>query len=217
MAQSGLGDGSVVQIEGLGTILFNSKSGEHRAFTDVYFIPILTMNIISVGQLDEIGYQTLIEGGVMKIRDVEHMLLIKVYRSINRLYVLEVEIAVLVCLAMWGSKSTWSWHTRFGHLNFLALRKLTRDDMACGLPAVEQVDQICSGCLAGKHRRASFPHQAEYWVQEILQLVHGDLCGPITPPIPRGSSYFLLLVDDSGHYMWPRMLHSKDQVADVIK
>jgi hypothetical protein len=162
MTQSGLGDGSVVQIEGLGTILFNSKSGEHRAFTDVYFIPILTMNIISVGQLDEIGYQTLIEGGVMKIRDVEHMLLIKVYRSINRLYVLEVEIAVLVCLAMWGLKSTWSWHTRFGHLNFLVLRKLTRDDMACGLPTVEQVDQICSGCLAGKHRRVSFPHQAEY-------------------------------------------------------
>jgi hypothetical protein len=42
----------------------------------------------------------------MKIRDAEHMLFVKVHRSINRLYVLEVEIVVLVCLAMRGSEST---------------------------------------------------------------------------------------------------------------
>jgi hypothetical protein len=68
------GDGAVVKIEGIGTILFNDKNREHQAFTGVYFIPRLTTNIINVGQLDEIGYQTLIEGGVMGIRDVEHNL-----------------------------------------------------------------------------------------------------------------------------------------------
>jgi hypothetical protein len=65
------GDGSVVQIEGMGTILFNYKDGEHRASIGVYYIPRLNTNIISVGQLDEIGFQTMIEGGVMSIRDVE--------------------------------------------------------------------------------------------------------------------------------------------------
>jgi hypothetical protein len=64
-------DGSVVQIEGIGTVLFSGKNGEHRAFTGVYYIPRLTTNIISVGQLDEMGYKTLIDDGVMRIRDSE--------------------------------------------------------------------------------------------------------------------------------------------------
>jgi hypothetical protein len=42
-------DGSVVSIEGIGTILYECKNGEHRAFNDVYYIPRLTTSIISVG------------------------------------------------------------------------------------------------------------------------------------------------------------------------
>jgi hypothetical protein len=49
------GDGLVVKIEGMGTILFSCKNSEHRAFAGVYFIPMLTTNIISVDQLNEIG------------------------------------------------------------------------------------------------------------------------------------------------------------------
>jgi hypothetical protein len=77
------GDGSVVQIEGVGTILFSCKNGEHRAFVDVYFIPKLNTNIISIGQLDKAGFQTNIDGGVLRIRDVQRRLLAKVHRSPN--------------------------------------------------------------------------------------------------------------------------------------
>jgi hypothetical protein len=79
------GDGSVVQLKGMGTVLFIGKNREHRAFTGVYYIPRLTTNIISVGQLDEMGYKTLIFDGVMRIRDPEHRLIVKVNRSNNRL------------------------------------------------------------------------------------------------------------------------------------
>jgi transposase InsO family protein len=210
-------DGSVVRIEGMGMVLFNCKNGEHHAFVGVYYIPKLNTNIISVGQLDEIGFQTLIEGGIMRIRDGERRLLAKVPKSANRLYVLQVEIATPVCLAMRGSENAWLWHARYGHLNFPALRKLTREEMVHGLPEVEHVDQVCGGCLTDKHRRASFPRQAEYRAEEILELVHGDLCGPITPATPSGSRYFLLLVNDRSRFMWLRMLRSKDQAADTIK
>jgi len=46
------GDGSVVAIEGCGSVVFNCKNGEHRALTGVYFIPRLQANIISLGQLE---------------------------------------------------------------------------------------------------------------------------------------------------------------------
>jgi hypothetical protein len=72
-------DGSVVQIEGVGTIFFSCKNGEHRAFIGVYFVPKLNTNIISIGQLDEAGFQTNIDGGVLRIRDVQRRLLVKVH------------------------------------------------------------------------------------------------------------------------------------------
>lgn len=40
------GDGSVVEIEGRGTIVFICRNGEHRALTGVYLIPRLTTGII---------------------------------------------------------------------------------------------------------------------------------------------------------------------------
>jgi hypothetical protein len=127
-------DSSVMCIEGMGTMLFSCKNGEYRVFTEVYFIPRLITNIIIVGQLDEIGFQTVIEGGVMKIRDANRRLLAKVFRSPNRMYVLSVELAMRVCLSVHGVECASLWHSRFGPLNFPAMRKLVRDDMVRGLP-----------------------------------------------------------------------------------
>ena len=52
--------------------------------------------------------------------------------------------------------TAWTWHARYGHLNFDALHKLARQDMVHGLPVVEHVDQLCDACLAGKQRRSAF-------------------------------------------------------------
>jgi hypothetical protein len=87
------GDGSVIRIEGRGTILFSCKNGEHRSLGNIYFIPRLTTNIISVGQLDEVGFKVIIEEGVMRVFDEDRCLLAKVHRGPSRLYVLDVTIA----------------------------------------------------------------------------------------------------------------------------
>jgi len=54
-------------------------------------------------------------------------------------------------------------------------------------------------------------------VKDALELVHGDLCGPITPAINGGQRYFLLLVDDCSCYMWLQLLTSKDEAVEAIK
>jgi hypothetical protein len=63
------GDGSEVAIEGSGTVLFEGKTGEHLLLTGVYFIPRLTTNIISLGQLDEGGCDVHTKDGVLRIHD----------------------------------------------------------------------------------------------------------------------------------------------------
>jgi hypothetical protein len=211
------GDDSVAQIEGRGMVTFVCKTGETRSFTGVYYIPRLTMNIVSIGQLDEVGYKVNIDDGIMRIRELGCRLLAKVKHAANRLYVLNIKIAPPVCLAARDDPEAWRWHARLGHVNMVALRKLAREELVRGLPMIGHVESICEACQAGKQRRISFPAQAEYRAGELLNLVHGDLCGPISPATPRGSKYFLLLVDDLGRYMWVATISSKDCAAAAIK
>ncbi|WVZ88673.1 LOW QUALITY PROTEIN: hypothetical protein U9M48_035165 [Paspalum notatum var. saurae] len=188
------GDGSVAGIEGRGTILFKCKNGEHQALGGIYHIPCLTANVISLGQMEEAGFKILLDKGCLKIWDQRRRLLAKVPRGANRLYVLKLDIAKPV-----------------------GLRRLTQEEMVRGLPQIEHVDQVCDNCLAGKQWRLAFPAtEAKYRVAHKLELVHGDLCNPVTPMTPSGNKLFFLLVDDLSRYMWLILLSTKDQAFTVF-
>ncbi|CAA0841943.1 cysteine-rich RLK (RECEPTOR-like protein kinase) 8 [Striga hermonthica] len=175
----------------------------------------LRSSIISIGQLDEHGCEVLVKGGVLKLQDQEQRLLAKVQRSRNRLYLLDLKVEQPVCLAVRHTEEPWLWHARFGHLSFDALGRLR--NMVRGLPHIEHVGELCDSCLAGKQRRLPFPKATKYHAADVLELVHGDLCGPITPATHGGRRYFLLLVDDCSRYMWLHLLTSKDQTTEAIK
>jgi transposase InsO family protein len=68
-----------------------------------------------------------------------------------------------------------------------------------------------------KQRWLPFPQQSSFRAKERLELVHGDLCGPVTPATPGGRRYFLLLIDDLSRYMWVVVLCRKGEVADAIR
>ena len=61
------GDASRVEIQGVGSVVFQAKNGEHRVLHGVYFIPALRNSIMSLGQLDEAGSKVEIEHGVLRI------------------------------------------------------------------------------------------------------------------------------------------------------
>ena len=178
------GDGSRVAIRGRGTIIFRCQNDEHRALMDVYYIPQLRSSIISIGQLDERGSEVLIKDSDLRIRDQEQRLLAKVKRLWNRLYLLDLKVEQPVCLAARHTEEPWLWHAWFSHLSFDALGR--PEKIVRGLPHIKHVGKLCNNCLARKQRRLSFPKAAKYHTADALELIHGDLCGPITPDINGG-------------------------------
>jgi hypothetical protein len=84
-------DDLVAWIEGHRTVMFVCKNGESRSFDEVYFIPHLMTNIVSVGQLDEIGYKIDIDTSMMKIWKPGSVLLVKVKWEVNRLYLIHLK------------------------------------------------------------------------------------------------------------------------------
>jgi hypothetical protein len=171
------GDGSMANIEGRGSILLKCRSGGHRALTGVYYIPRLTANIVSLGQLEEDGHKILLHDGNLKIWDQAGSLVAKIPRAMNRLYVLHLNVERPVCLAAQGTSPAWLWHARYGHLNFRGLSRLAEHEMVKGLPRVDHVEQYCDSCLAGKQRRLAFPGEAKYRATSKLELVHGTYVG----------------------------------------
>jgi pantoate kinase len=128
------GDSFVVEIEGRGTVIFNCKNGEDSALTGVYYIPRLTADIISLGQLEEAGCRIIMDADVLKIFELGRKLLARLVRSPTRLYLLKLDIGHSMCLSARSTEAAWRWHARYGHLGFQSLRRLAHHDMVRGLP-----------------------------------------------------------------------------------
>jgi hypothetical protein len=62
---------------------------------------------MSISQLDEIGYKIDIDTDVMKIQEPSGVLLVKVKREENRLYLLYLMFVQPTCLAVCGATTRW--------------------------------------------------------------------------------------------------------------
>lgn len=211
------GDGSMVQIKGRGSIILKCKNGEERVLKEVYYIPSLCNNIISLGQLSEDGNKVIMSGDHLWVRDNKGELIMKVKKSFNRLYKIILENSESKCLVSSCDKESWLWHKRFGHVNFKAIKLMSSTQMVHGMPSVNVPGEICRGCLQSKQTRRPFPSQSSFSAKKPLELVHGDLCGPITPSTTAGNKYIFLLVDDFSRVMWIYLLKNKFEVFEAFK
>ncbi|KAJ0797294.1 putative RNA-directed DNA polymerase [Helianthus annuus] len=69
----------------------------------------------------------------------------------------------------------------------------------------------------GKQRRVSFKSHPPHRRNNILDLVHSDVCGPMKTRTLGGCLYFVTFIDDHSRKVWAYTLKSKDQVLDVFK
>ena len=93
------------------------------------------------------------------------------------------------------------WHRRYSHLGFDNLSRLIDYDMVTGINIGSNAfktaahSTVCEPCLAAKQHRLPFT-RSESVSTEPLQLIHMDLCGPISEPSMGGSRYLATYLDD---------------------
>ncbi|KAJ7959769.1 Retrovirus-related Pol polyprotein from transposon TNT 1-94 [Quillaja saponaria] len=210
------GDSSKIPIKGKGTILISLKDGGHKLIYDVYYVPKLKSNILSLGQLLEKSYEIHMKDKNLWLRDQDANLIAKVSMTRNKMFILNLQNDGAKCLKMCAKDSTWRWHMRLGHLNFRGLKNLGEKKMVYGLPFIDHPNQLCEACLIGKHARKSFPKEATR-ATEPLQLIHTDVCGPIKPCSFGKNHYFLLFIDDYTRKTWVYFLKKKSKAFEVFK
>lgn len=109
------------------------------------------------------------------------------------------------------------WHKRLGHVNFKEMQLLSKNHMAHGVPNIVHPKEICESCLMTKQTRKPFPNKSNFIAKSALELIHLDLCGPISPSTPGGNNYFMLLVDDYSRMMWVYFLKHKNEALNYFK
>ncbi|GJT12879.1 retrovirus-related pol polyprotein from transposon TNT 1-94 [Tanacetum coccineum] len=136
------------------------------------------------------------------IRIQEEKLIAKVPMTKNQMFILNIQHDKAKCLKSCLEDHSWLWHMRYGHLNLGDLKLLSSKGMVKGLDQIDHPNQVCEGCLFGKLARSLFLKEATSRDKEPLQLIHKDLCGPITPSSHGKNHYFILFIDDFSRKTW---------------
>ena len=84
---------------------------------DVYYIPALRSNIISLGQATEVGCEVNLKDDTLKLLDRHGQLMVKTTRTKNRLYKVTLQVELIECMQLTAREETTIWHTRLGHVN----------------------------------------------------------------------------------------------------
>ena len=84
------GDTSKVSFKGKGNIPIKLKNGDHSHIANVYYVPAIKQNLISIGQLMERGYTLYSKNCHLTIRDYNGRLMAYVKMSKNRMFPLNI-------------------------------------------------------------------------------------------------------------------------------
>lgn len=211
------GDASKIQVKGQGMVHYLQKGGTEGSIEDVYYVPDLKSNILSMGQLMEKGYSVFMKNRVLQLKDNQGRLVARVEMTKNRMYKLNLRSVREKCLQVNVEDKTSLWHLRFGHLHHGGLNKLAKKNMVHGLPDMDYDGKFCEECVLGKQARTSFQKKAEYQAKHILELIHTDICGPITPESFSSKRYFISFIDDFSRKTWVYFLKEKSEAFEVFK
>jgi hypothetical protein len=125
-SQIKLGDDYQKKVLGKGVIYILTKQDEKKDIHDVYYVPGLRHNMMSVGQMNEHGYKVIFEGSKCTILDKppSKKIIATIQMTKNRMFPLilrNVNLSQSYAQNVSSSDETWLWHLRYGHLPFSSL------------------------------------------------------------------------------------------------
>ena len=200
--------------KGVVTLTINGKSIK---FKDVLYSPDLQGNFVSVSKVVQYGGTIKFNKNGAFLMDEDKKLLIHA-KGENNLFVFETEEPKEPEEQLNAiSNSNQIWHRRFGHLNYQSLKDLYNKEMVDGMNLNSEFQEQCRTCMVSKIHRTTFPKQSERKSEEVLDLIHTDLCGPMNVESLGGSKYFLFFIDDKSRRIWIYFLKRKSEVFEKFK
>src|SRR5258708_2453944 len=106
-------------------------------------------------------------------------------------------------------------HCHLSHLSYDNIQKLVSSNMLRDNTRIRGREEFCEACAMGKVHRSPFL-LSQSSTTRCLELIHTDLCGPLTTSID-GWNYFTLFIDDYSQMKFIYFLKKKDYVFNTFK
>ncbi|KAL0295139.1 UNVERIFIED_CONTAM: Retrovirus-related Pol polyprotein from transposon TNT 1-94 [Sesamum radiatum] len=106
------------------------------------------------------------------------------------------------------------WHVRLGYISKDRIKRLV-DTKSLEIGDLDHLP-TCESCLKGKMTKKPFVGQSAI-AKGLLDLVHTDVCGPLSIPAREGFSYFITFTDDHSRYGYVYLMRYKSEAFGRFK
>ena len=113
-----------------------------------------------------------------------------------------------------NDNSSMSWHKRFGHISRHNMERLVKNGILHNLDFFDL--STCVKCVKGK-LTSKIRKDKMARCGDVLQLIHTDICGPLTPTTFDGYKYFIIFTDDFSHYGHVELIREKSDSLVAFK
>jgi hypothetical protein len=198
----------------LGTAVITQSDGRILRLKDSLFVPGLSRNLLSLTKLvkrlasikreDQISRVTIDDSICFTCHHQNNIL-----EVIGEIGPVPKEVFALISTTHSNSTSAFdTWHHRLGHAGIACLQSV--------LPNIKlEKTGSCDSCMKGKVARV--PNNGHFdTTHHPLEVVHGDLVGPITPSTNSTARYFITLVYQHTGFISVTLLKKKSDATEAI-
>ena len=204
----------------VGSYELTLPSGILLVLDNCYYVPTMCRNIISVSCLDNDGFSFIIKNNNSSIFHKD-MFYANAYLQ-DGLYVMNLQKSNNSHVYNITTKkfkfndlnSTYLWHCRLGHINEKRISKIHQVGLLNSFD-FESYD-TCEFCLLGKMTKEPFTEHSER-ANELLDLIHTDVCGPLSSDARGGYKYFITFTDDFNIYGYVYLMRHKSESFEMFK
>ncbi|KAH9779126.1 hypothetical protein KPL71_007607 [Citrus sinensis] len=211
-------DNSRLPIAHIGKAIVTPRYSPNQVpLQDVYHVPGMKKNLLSVAQLTSSGHYVLFGPQNVKVfRDLKISEKPTMEgRRLESVYVMSAESAYVDKTRR--NETADLWHMRLGHVSYSKLSAMVKKSMLKGLPQLDvRTNTVCAGCQYGKAHQLPY-EESKFKAKKPLELIHSDVFGPVKQPSIGGMRYMVTFIDDFSRYVWAFFMKEKFEAFSKFK
>uniref|UniRef100_A0A2N9HBC0 Integrase catalytic domain-containing protein n=1 Tax=Fagus sylvatica TaxID=28930 RepID=A0A2N9HBC0_FAGSY len=184
-------DGSAMTVSHVGSI-----STPNLSISDVFCVPKLHLNLLSVGQLTELGLNLFFSSRGCLVQDSQTGQIVGSARKVGRLFELtslHFPSSSVSAPVIAASASIELWHSRLGHVSLPRIQTLVSRGL---LGSVSSSPFDCMPCQLDKQPALPF-NNSESIASATFDLIHSDVWGPSPVPTTQYSKAIKVFRSDN--------------------
>lgn len=161
----------------------------------------ICVNLLSVSQMVKKGNEVIFDSAGCRIYNSESELL-ATGMLVNDMFKLNTKSEV-ACVANSKFVDLLLWHKRFAPANMNALNSMLKIKL--------KIDDTFVVCTKGKLARKPFNENGKR-ATKLFEIIHSDVCGPISENSLGGAKYFVTFTDDYSRKIFAYAMKPKGEV-----